>query len=130
MLRHANMYTGCVAKKTLTHARKLFLAFPEAWEKEAWGSPTFRVRKKMFGMYVDNHHEDGRVALWLPAEVGTQDALVDEDPEQFFAPPYMGSKGWIGVRLDCDPDWDDVAELIEDGYRKTAPKKLVAELED
>ena len=117
------------AARALTRLRKLCLALPEATEKEAWGSPTFRVRDKLFAHYLNDHHGDGRVALWCKAPVGDQDVLVESDPKVFFVPPYVGHKGWIGVRLDRDPDWDEVAELLEESYRMTAPKRLLALLD-
>lgn len=113
----------------LDRVRGICLALPEAIEKEAWGGPTFRVAK-MFAMFADNHHSDGRLALWIKSTPEDQDVLVDNDPERFFVPPYMGPKGWLGVRLEKDRvDWDLVEELVEDGYRLIAPKKLVAQLD-
>ena len=110
----------------LERLRKICLALPEATEKIAWGEPTFRVRDKMFGMFTNNHHGDGRVALWCKAPEGVQEILVSADPRRFFVPPYVGHKGWIGVRLDVDVDWDEVADLVKDSYQMTAPKRLVA----
>lgn len=116
-------------KTALNRVRGICLGLPEAIEKEAWGGPTFRV-KKMFAMFVDNHHSDGRLALWIKSTSEDQDVLVDNDPERFFVPPYMGPSGWVGVRLEKDRvDWDLVEELVEDGYRLIAPKKLVAQLD-
>jgi hypothetical protein len=110
--------------------RKLCLALPEVTERLSHGAPTFFVRgKKTFVMYLDNHHGDGRLALWCAAPVGAQSALVDEEPERFFVPPYVGGRGWIGVRLDVDVDWDEIAGIVEDAYRMVAPKTLVAQLE-
>jgi len=119
-------------KKTpLSRVRELCLELPEATEKEAWGRPTFRIRgKKMFAMFMDDHHGDGRLALWLNAAPGDQATLVESDPELFFVPPYMGPSGWIGLRLDRKPDWDEVGELIEESYRLAAPKKLIALLDE
>ena len=115
----------------VARVRKLCLALPEATEKEAWGRPTFRVRgKKMFAMYMNDHHGDGRVALWLSAPPDAQDAMVEADDVRFFVPPYMGPSGWIGVRLDRKPDWKQVASLVEEAYRQVAPKKLIAQLEE
>ncbi len=114
----------------LKRVRKLCLALPEAIEKEAWGGPTFRV-KKMFAMYVDNHHDDGRLALWLKSTHEAQDVLVEGDPERFFVPPYMGPSGWVGVRLEKGRvDWEQVEELVEEGYRLIAPRRLVAQLDE
>jgi hypothetical protein len=119
-------------KKTpLTRVRELCLGLPEATEKEAWGRPTFRIRgKKMFAMFMDDHHGDGRLALWLNALPGDQATLVESDPELFFVPPYMGPSGWVGLRLDRKPAWDEVAELIEESYRLAAPRKLIALLDE
>jgi hypothetical protein len=117
-------------KTALDRVREICLGLPEAIEKEAWGGPTFRV-KKMFAMYVDDHHGDGRLALWIKSTAEDQDVLVDNDPERFFVPPYMGPAGWVGVRLEKDRvDWGVVEELVEDGYRLVAPKKLVARLDE
>ena len=116
-------------KTALDRVRGICLGLPEAIEKEAWGGPTFRV-KKMFAMFVDNHHGDGRLALWIKSTSEDQDVLVDNDPKRFFVPPYMGPSGWVGVRLESDRvDWDLVEELLEDGYRLIAPEKLVAQLD-
>jgi len=114
----------------LKKARATCLALPETTEKEAWGTPTFRVRDKMIAMYHENHHGDGRVALWIKAAEGVQDLLVRSDGERFFVPPYVGPKGWVGVRLDRKPDWNQVADLVTEAYRLTAPKRLVARLDE
>ena len=106
--------------------RALCLALPEAGEKETWGEPTFRVREKIFAM---PRSSDRRVALWCKAPPGEQAALVAEDPARYFVPPYVGHRGWVGVWLDGAVDWREVAELVEESYRMTAPKRLVAGLD-
>lgn len=103
---------------------------PEATEKVAWGEPTFRVRDKLFVMYNDNHHGDGRTAIWCKAEPGGQEILVGADPARFFVPPYVGKSGWIGIDLKRGVDWRQVAALVEESYRMTAPKRLIAELDE
>jgi len=114
----------------LVRLRQICLALPEATEKIAWGEPTFRVgATKMFAMFTDNHHGDGRVALWCKAPPGVQEMLVGAAPQRFYVPPYVGHKGWIGVRLDLEVDWIEIADLVEDAYRMTAPKRLVAQLD-
>jgi hypothetical protein len=113
----------------LPRLRKICLALPEATEKEAWGVPTFRVGGKMFAMYTNNHHGDGIVGTWCKAPPGVQEMLAGANPKRFFRPPYVGHKGWLGVRLDGKVDWDEVAEILEDGYRMTAPKRLCAPLD-
>ncbi len=110
-------------KRPTERLRAICLALPEAEEKEAWGDPTFRVRDKIFAM---EKRGDGRVSVWCKAPPGSQTILVGADPEQFFVPPYVGHKGWVGVRLDNQPDWDEVAEVVRRSYRLIAPKRLAA----
>lgn len=106
---------------TFERLREICLALPEATEKPFGGhtAPSFRVRDKLFAMTS----EDG-LSLWFKGGPGVQEALIAEDPERFFRPPYVGPKGWAGARLDVDQDWDELAELIEDSYRLIAPKRL------
>jgi hypothetical protein len=118
-----------VRSGSLARARKICLALPEAYEKIAWGAPTFRVAGRQFAMYLDNHHGDGRVALWCKAPPGAQEILVGADPERFFVPPYVGPAGWIGIHLDKGLDWGVIAGLVRDGYGEIAPKRLVGGLE-
>jgi len=106
--------------------RALCLALPQASEKEAWGDPTFRVRDRIFAMVKTG---DGRLSVWMKAPDGAQEILIGSDPARFFRPPYVGSKGWIGVRLDDGPDWDEVASLVERSFRLTAPKRVAALLD-
>ena len=118
--------------RPLPRLRKLCLALPEAHEVEAWGEPTFRVRNKLFAMYAaaGNHHGDGRAAVWIKAAPHNQELLVRSAPARFFVPPYVGPSGWVGVWLDGAVDWDEVAELLRDAYRMTAPKRLRVLLEE
>ncbi len=104
--------------------RKICLALPDATEKEAWGEPTFRVRGRMFAMYANNHHNDGRVAVWCKAPLGFQSMMVDEEPQRFFVPPYVGVNGWVGVRLDLAVDWKEVASVVAQAYQMAAEKPL------
>lgn len=105
----------------LERVRKIALALPDTIEKEAWQTPTFRAGGRMFAMYVDDHHGDGRVAVWCKAPAGVQEILVGAAPERFFVPPYVGPNGWIGVRLDVgDLDWDEVAEHLAEAHRASA----------
>jgi len=114
----------------LKRVRAAAMALPEATERLSHGAPTFFVGgKKTFVMFHDDHHGDGRLALWVAAPPGVQAAMIDEDPEQFFFPPYVGSRGWLGVRLDRDPDWDEVTAIVLEAYRSVAPKKLLAQLD-
>ena len=116
------------ARSPLDRLRRLCLAFPESREVEAWGEPTFRVRGKIFAMHAsaDTHHGAGRAAVWLKAKPGNQDLLVRAEPERYFSPPYVGPRGWIGVRLGRGTDWRSLEELLRDAWRLTAPKRLLA----
>lgn len=116
-----------MAPRPLTRLRRLALRLPEAAEVEAWGAPTFRIRKKLFAMYAEagNHHGAGREGVWIKAGPGNQQAMVTAAPERFFVPPYVGPSGWIGVWLDDDPDWEEIAALLLDGYRLVAPKRVL-----
>jgi hypothetical protein len=110
--------------------RAICLALPEVTERLSHGEPTWFVRdKKTFVMSANNHHGDGRVAIWCAAPAGAQEALIAEEPDRFFRPPYVGHRGWLGVRLDRAPDWDEIAAIVEDAYRCVAPKSLVAQLD-
>jgi len=113
-------------KNPLAEARRICLALPEATEKVAWGSPTFRVKDKIFASFVLNHHGDGRTALWCSAPAGAQEELIGSDPLHFFRPAYVGHRGWVGVRLDTGLDWSVVAMVVREAYRVTAPKRLAA----
>ncbi len=111
----------------LVHIRQVCLALPGTNERLSHGAPTFFVRdKKTFVMFMDNHHGDGRLAIWCQAPHGMQGALVEREPERFFVPPYVGHRGWVGVRLERGVDWDQVAEMIEDAYRMVAPRRYVS----
>jgi hypothetical protein len=116
----------------LSRLRKLCLSFPQAHEVEAWGEPTFRVKNKIFAMYAkaNNHHGGGRNAVWCKAKPVNQLLMIDAAPDRFFKPPYVGPSGWIGVWLDGDCDWPELKDLLRDGYRMTAPAKLLAKLEE
>jgi hypothetical protein len=110
--------------------RRICLALPEATERLSHGSPTFFVRgKKTFVTFLDDHHGDGRLAIWCAAPTGAQALAVETEPDRFFRPPYVGGRGWLGVRLDVDPDWEELAEICTDAYRQVAPKSLVARLD-
>lgn len=114
-------------EETLDRLRAICLAFPEAEEAGGVGTPTFKVRGKIFAMR-HSLHDANRWSMWCKAPPGVQGLVVGNDPGRFFVPPYVGSKGWIGAYLDVEQDWDELADLIEESYRMTAPKKLVAAL--
>ncbi len=114
------------ADDMLRRLRVICLAFPEAAETGGVGNPSFKVRDKIFAM---RHGMEGRPSLWCKAPPGAQDVLVRSDPARYFVPPYVGHHGWVGIWLDGTVDWDEAGELIEESYRMTAPKRLVALLD-
>ena len=120
-------YPGQAERKAvLDRLRSVCLALPETTERPSHGAPSFFVRdKKCFLMVLDDHHGDGRFAIWCAAPAGDQQLLVDADAERFFVPPYVGHRGWLGVRLDRGLDWDELAGIVEDAYCTVAPKRLV-----
>lgn len=87
----------------------------------------FRIRKRIFAYYLFDHHGDGIVGFTCKSSLNEQRRLIREDPESFFVPAYLGSKGWIAIRMDlAEVDWDTITELARDAYRQTAPAKLAA----
>jgi hypothetical protein len=108
--------------------RKICLALPETTEVEAWGEPTFRVKGKIFAMHASsgNHHGSGRPAVWILSVSLEQDLVLRARPDRYFKPPYVGPSGWIGAWLDRSPPWAEIEELLRDGWRRRAPKKLAA----
>jgi hypothetical protein len=113
----------------LERVRAICLALPEAVEhKGGVGSPSFTVRAKIFAMRHPDGVHGSRSSLWVKAPRGLQDVLVRSDPKRYFVPPYVGHHGWVGIYLDVALDWDEMAGLIEDSYRMTAPKRLAARI--
>jgi hypothetical protein len=113
----------------LTRLRAICLALPEVSERESHGAPSWFVRgRKTLAQFWDDHHGDGIVGMWCPAPPGVQEDLVDTEPERFYRPPYVGPHGWLGMRLDVDPDWNEVAAIVADAYRHVAPRRLAAQL--
>lgn len=109
--------------------RGICLAFPEATEKTSHGAPGFFVGKQFAMLWPNGHHDHEFPHLWCAAGPGEQEALVAAS-DRFFRPPYVGHRGWVGIRLDGKVDWDEVGELLEDAYRLIAPARLVARLAD
>lgn len=119
-----------MANDPLARVRAICAALPEAIERPSHGAPTFFVEgKRTFVSFHDDHHGDGRLAIWCAAPMGVQEAMVSAEPERFFRPPYVGHRGWLGVRLDRDVAWEEITAVIEDAYRTVAPKALVADLD-
>ena len=104
----------------LERLRALCRDWPGVTEVTKHGRPCFAVRGKTFVMFMDNHHGDGRLALWCKAPPGAQGTLIEADAKRFFVPPYVGVQGWVGVRLDAGGAWGPIASCVEEGHRMTA----------
>ncbi len=110
----------------LARVRGICLGLPEVSERPSHGAPTFFIRgKRSFAMFQDDHHGDGRLAIWCAAPDGAQAGLVAAQPDRYFVPPYVGHRGWIGVRLDRGVPWEEVAGMLEEAYLERAPLALV-----
>ena len=119
------------AQKALTSLEQICGRFPEVSIRPSHQTPTFFIREKKVLCHLwENHHGDERLALWCPAQPGVQTELTEREPNRFFVPPYVGHRGWIGVRLDVDVDWDEVAGIIDEAYRMAAPKTLIKQLDE
>jgi hypothetical protein len=114
-----------VHQEHLRRVRRICSAMPEASEKLSHGEPTFFVRKKVFAMFANNHHNDGHIAVWIPAPPGTQAMLIHNSPETYFRPPYVGVRGWVGVELEAIGD-EELALHIRKAWEMVAPKALIA----
>ena len=114
-----------MSANSLNRLRAICLALPEAVESGGVGDPTFKVRDKIFAM---RHRVGERMSIWCKAPPGVQDILVGSNPERFFVPPYVGHHGWVAVWLDRELDWEEIADLVIESYRMTAPKRLSAML--
>ena len=109
--------------RPLTRLRRICLALPEAYEQETWGEATFRVNGRIFVLARQRAHDTSFICKAPP---GSQAILVEADPERFYVPAYVGHKGWVGVRLEGEPDWEEVARIVKRSYRLVAPKRLAA----
>jgi hypothetical protein len=118
-----------VARTIEDRVRAICLSFPEATEKLSHGAPAFFVKKQFVMLWAAGHHDNQFPHLWCAAPVGVQAELVDTEPERFFRPPYVGARGWLGVRLDRSVDWDEIGAVCEDAYRTVAPATLIAALD-
>ena len=111
--------------EALAKVRAACLALPETSERPSHGGPAFFIRgKKCFVMFLDDHHDDGRLAIWCAAPDGVQADMVDTDPERFFRPPYVGHLGWLGVLL---PGIDDIelAAICQEAFTTVAPPSVL-----
>ncbi len=108
----------------IERVRQICLALPETSERLSHGEPTFFVNKKVFVMFANNHHNDGHIAVWLPVPDGFQSMLTETKPEIYFKPPYVGTRGWVGIELDRITD-GDLHFHIEVAWELVAPKSLL-----
>jgi hypothetical protein len=125
MKQNANKRKPDDGEKQLERVRRICLSLPETWEKISHGEPTFFVRKKVFAMCSNNHHNDGHIAVTIPAAIGIQAMLIERSPEKFYRPPYVGVRGWVGIELDSVGD-EELALHISEAWRLIAPEKLQA----
>jgi hypothetical protein len=109
--------------------RTICMGLPEVTERPSHGAPAFYVGKQFVMLWVDGHHDQRFPHLWCAAPPGAQAELVATEPDRFFRPPYVGGRGWLGVRLDGDVDWAEMAAICREAYRAVAPKRLVAALD-
>jgi hypothetical protein len=117
------------AEEALRRIRELCGALPEVTERPSHGSPTFFIRgTRSFVTFHDDHHGDGRLAIWAAAPPGMQALLVEGAPEHYFVPAYVGPRGWVGVQLDRGLDWEEIAGVVEDAWLCRAPKRLARSL--
>jgi predicted DNA-binding protein (MmcQ/YjbR family) len=112
------------SKNPVDRLRAICLALPDTSEKVAWGEPTWRVRGRLFAQLDNHHHGADHLAVWMPAPLGEQESLIFLDRERFFRPPYVGQRGWIGVRTDRRPNWTLIARLVKQAYLEVAPPLL------
>ncbi len=115
--------------EALSLIRTIVATWPEVSETVSHGSPTFWGGKKTFATLHFGGYDEGRVGIWFKGDVGDQDALVELEPKTYYVPKYLGPRGWIGMRLGPDTDWDVVTRHLARGYRLVAPKPAVAALE-
>ena len=109
-----------VHQEHLRRVRRICSAMPGASEKLSHGEPTFFVRKKVFAMFANNHHDDGHIAVWIPAPPGLQAMLIHNSPKTYFRPPYVGVRGWVGIELAAIGD-EELAAHIREAWEMVAP---------
>jgi hypothetical protein len=110
--------------------REVCLALPEVSEKPSHGAPAFFAGRQFAILWMDGHHDHGFAHLWCAAPEGAQQQFIADNPDRFFYPPYVGSRGWLGVRLDGEIDMGELEMLLEDAYRCVANKRQLAQLDN
>lgn len=115
-------------EKQIERVRQICLALPGTWEKISHGEPTWFAGKKVFAMFSNNHHNDGHIAVVVPAPIGVQQALIEASPRKYYKPPYVGGAGWVGIELPRVSD-KELKMHLHEAWRLIAPPKLREELE-
>jgi hypothetical protein len=116
--------TSSKGDEAIERVRRICLALPGTWEKISHGEPTWFVGKKVFAMFSNNHHNDGHIAVTVPAAIGIQEMLIKKSPGKFYCPPYVGCRGWIGIEVNRVSD-KELSLHLHQAWRLTAPKKLL-----
>ena len=125
-MRAAETHACCgVSSQQVARVRRLCLALPDTSERLSHGEPTFFVHNKLFVMFANNHHNDGHVAVWLPAPPGAQTVIIDSAPDTYFKQPYVGVRGWIGIEMARISD-ETLTFHINLAWELIAPKRLLA----
>jgi hypothetical protein len=109
--------------RQIERVRRICLALPETWEKISHGEPTWFVGKKVFAMFSNNHHNDGHIAVTIPAAIGIQEMLIKTSPKKFYRPPYVGVRGWVGIEVDRVSD-KELAQHLNQAWRLIATAKI------
>ncbi|MBS1806537.1 MAG: MmcQ/YjbR family DNA-binding protein [Acidobacteria bacterium] len=106
------------------------MAMPAAVKEEMHGHVAFKVGKKTFAYYLNDHHGDGVVSVCCKVLAGDNEQLIDASPRKFYMPAYIGPRGWVALRLDrATVDWSEVRQLVRGSYEQMAPKRLVRQLD-
>jgi predicted DNA-binding protein (MmcQ/YjbR family) len=117
------------AEKLLTRVSEICLALPEATQEVSGDHVTFRVRKKVFAYFLNNHHGDGIVSVCVKSQLGENVDRASMQPERYYLPAYIGKQGWFGLYLDRGAvDWREVKNVVELSYRIAAPKTLLSRM--
>jgi hypothetical protein len=121
-------YRRADVTRALRMVRTAALRWPETSERVSHGGPAFFVTgKRCFVMFLDDHHQDGRLAIWCAAPDGVQQEMVETEPDRFFRPPYVGHRGWLGVQL-LDVTQAELDAIVLEAYRHVAPERLLGQL--
>jgi len=122
-----NLENSDLGEEHLRRVRRICATLPHTTEKLSHGEPTFFVGKKVYAMFANYHHNDGHIAVWIPAAPGLQAMLVKTSPEKYFRPPYVGVRGWIGIELERVSD-EELAMHLGEAWRLIAPKRVPAQV--